>query len=223
MSLSLYQAGNVIIITGFMGKGKSDFGLKIGEIGIYQDCNLFTNIYCEETDFIKVIRDDIELFQYLIENKDTLNIICMDEGAVFSSSKRSGAIQAVYLDNLVFLCRKFNSMIIFIVQRKESALKSIKDLAFAHIHKINKTTANVEIEGMNVRLENIDRTNIEYDTRSMASFKFKLDITAMLDEISGVSLDMAYEKLSKILDEKEKWFNKEHKEYLIKMEEWVKI
>lgn len=218
MGISFYNPGNVTVITGLMDDGKTDLGLKFAEIGLYQGTRLITNVLVSTNPNIKLIQNDVDLFTYLLDNREHITTIVLDEAGVFASSKRSGGLTAIYLDSFVYLIRKFNAVLFYIVQREMSALKSIREVTNHWVHKISKKEANVQWKGYNIRMHNVPRTVIPFETRAIASFRFKLDIERIWEELSGIPLDDMYEKLEYIISNEKKWYNKKYREYLIKTE-----
>lgn len=211
----MFVPGVGILITGNRRLGKTDFSLLLCEIGILNECNVITNIYCEDDDIIVCI-DDIQLLRALSKSRDRLSIVNFDELAVFASSKASGALFNRYLDSFNFLVRKFNALMISIVQREMSALATIRETIDYHIHKFTKQTAQISYKNLVKDIKYIPATRIKFDSESISSFDFKLDIDRVFKEMSGKPIKLAYDILDKILDNPEPYYNEIYLNYLSK-------
>lgn len=214
MSHSQFNAGSGILYTGYRGDGKTDMAFLHTYIGLMQSSNfrVLTNVVTKETKYIKVINNDIEMFNYLIKFKDNIIYIMLDEGAVIQSSKRSMSNIAIYLDSFFYLIRKFNASLQYIVQRDMSALASARELSNFHYHKISKTEAYLYYREYKFLIKNIPKSPIDFDTRAIASFDVMLDFQKIFKKMSGVPIEEAYKILKKILKNPEGYYNTDYLE-----------
>ena len=184
------------IISGYMGKGKTDFSLKIAEwfykagavdyiisnIGL-SGSSIYDNVYYE-------ISTLSELLVFLYEHKDNNKIFIFDEAGIHVSHRRAMKSNNILLMNLSKLIRKLKCHMFLITQDSKGVDKSLRELATLYIHKDTKTTAQIT-ECMGEReiynIAGITATNINYDTNDMADFVFDLTVDDMTEVMKLIS------------------------------------
>ena len=184
------------IISGYMGKGKTDFSLKIAEwfykagavdyiisnIGL-SGSSIYDNVYYE-------ISTLSELLIFMYENKDKNKIFIFDEAGIHVSHRRAMKSNNILLMNLSKLIRKLKCHMFLITQDSKGVDKALRELATLYIHKDTKTTAQIT-ECMGEReiynIAGITATNINYDTNDMADFVFDLTVDDMTEVMKLIS------------------------------------
>lgn len=200
-----YSEGQIGVIHGNLGSGKSDIALLIAQcdqIAFFQRYKkriiLLTNIEGPTTKFIKRFKTDLELLTLFTQHHGPKMVI-FDEGGVFASSKRIMANQAVFTEHLVVLIRKFRCSIIFIAQLDSLTLPTVRNLASWSIEKLNKKEALFEIDGNLGKPFDIPRTSIPFDSHAVAYFEFTLDIDSVFAEIANLPEKQMLARLKKII------------------------
>lgn len=210
-----YNEGNIILILGNLGHGKTAFGELLLENAILiGKKHIFSNVYAKKYKNYHIVNSDIDFLTNYLKYKDNLGL-CLDEASIFASSKRAMGINAVYTEKLLVLLRKFRCFGIYINQTINLTLPTIENLATIVIKKLGKKSAVMIIENKyQINLSNIINTNIKFDTHAPASFRFCLDWDILLEEISGISIDKSRLKIQEILDSPDKYYNEIYKKFI---------
>lgn len=204
---AFYNEGNISIILGKPGRGKTDFGLTLSEIAIkLGHKKLFTNIYVVENKNIVRVCTDLDLLKLFLKYlKDIL--LLLDEAGIFANSKEVMTETNRYLEKFIIMCRHFRMAVIFINQRNQLNLPTIRELSYMTVEKHNKTNATIFIDDYMINTNNIRKTNILYQTYSWASFRFILDWDLIYNKITTIDYNQALLELKKIIKNPEPYYN----------------
>ena len=162
----------VIVVSGFMGSGKTDFSLSIGEVAVNLGYKIVTNI---KTEYCSMVKNYEELIRFL-KDTDGSKLFIYDEAGVSMDSRRSGSSLNVALSHFVILARKFGAGLVVILQEESFVDIRIRKLCNVVVQRINKKRCVVfELFDKEVRydLVNIDETHVVYDTYDVASFSLE--------------------------------------------------
>ena len=164
----------IVLITGRMGSGKTDFALLVAEIllenGIVDEVG--TNIRVEDERFKRV--NSVETLRKWLVSSKKRKLFILDEAAVHIDARRPMSKMNRELRYMAFLLRKFRGKFILVSQRGEDVESTFRapDLWLATIKKLNKKTALVvsDIWDYPILLQGIPKTSIPYDTYDIAPF-----------------------------------------------------
>jgi len=219
----------LILITGALESGKTDFGLLLAEIlYLFEHREIATNIKTEEK-YITQIRDMITLKKWLgIEPEDPQRkarkkVFVLDEAGLHISSRRALSKLNLEIIKACQLARKARCKFIFITAIPEliDSLLLNKDILIAYIRKISKTKAELysQIYDEAILIENIPPTSILFDTYDVAPFYFKKaedvayqqELKKHLYILKAFAIDAkgSYSKLAKILSNENEQMHRE--------------
>lgn len=187
----------VVTIEGYMGRGKTDFSLKLSEAllraGAVQHIISNIEVYKDERDYllfaskyhkITKLSELIELL-YLLRKEG--KVLILDEGALHLLHRRSGSSKAVILIKLLVLFRKLKTHVIIAIQNRDILDKVFRDVVSregVHIEKISKEEAIIydAIQTKKYKLIDIKPTLIPFNSDYLAPFVVDID-ESVLDDI----------------------------------------
>ncbi len=165
----------IVVITGFMGGGKTDFALEVGRVASdVLGYSVVSNIRQETFDSVETYE---ELVSYL-QNTGGHKLFVYDEAGVSMDSRRSGSAVNVALSHFILLARKFGAGIVFLVQDEDIVDLRVRKFTNVYIKKLNKKRSRItELFDREVSYElvNIDKTSVIYDTYDVAAFSLSPD------------------------------------------------
>jgi len=167
----------IVLITGRMGSGKTDFALLIAEVllenGVVDEVG--TNIRVEDPRFRRI--NSVESLKKWLVSSRKRKLFILDEAAVHIDSRRPMARMNRELRHIAFLLRKYRGKLILVSQRGEDVESTFRapDLWLATIKKLNKKAALVvsDIWNYPILFQDVPRTSIRYDTYDIAPFELE--------------------------------------------------
>lgn len=193
---SLYDEGQVVIIYGDKGSGKTSLALVLGYIGQVQGQTILLNIENNIPGF-HLISTDVDLLEAFLKYKKSMTFI-MDESNIIQDAHRPSGDVALNLYAFVSVVRKFRMSFWMIIQREANILLTIRDLTDIEIHKTSPTEGEMTIGPLVIPFNNVPGTTdfkLEYDTYSFAGFRFLLEWPKILNALTGMSYDRAIKTL----------------------------
>lgn len=212
----------IITITGYMGKGKTDFAFKIAEkmyrMGEVDYIISNTRIFDDAKEFaifkkgyVKVNKVS-ELIMFLVKHRDKKKVLILDEAALHLMARRSSSNKNVLFIKLMVLFRKLGTHMIITIQDRELLDRVMRDFTGVLIEKTDKEEAIVydSFRRDFYVLTDIKRTYVPFDTNYLAPLvldveeKLLDEILLKLDELttSGAPDDIIIKEMSKILNGK---------------------
>ena len=191
------REGEVVIVTGKMGSGKTDFALFLVQ---FTKKTVITNIaITEEYENIITCNTMSGLIAALVRSERST--VVLDEASLFMNSKRIMSDDNMALVKLVVMIRKFRAAIVFITQRDMEIAKTIRELSTLQIAKTSKRVARFYYDGSSpITFYNIPGTRIKFDTYNMAGFIVDIDITKLFNHVSMLPFDKARKELLRIVE-----------------------
>lgn len=212
----------IITITGYMGKGKTDFAFKIAEkmyrmrevdyiisnTRIFDDAKEFVIF---KKGYVKINKVS-ELIMFLIKHKNKKKVLILDEAALHLMARRSSSNKNVLFIKLMVLFRKLGTHMIITIQDRELLDRVMRDFTGVLIEKTDKEEAIVydSFRRDFYVLTDIKRTYVPFDTNYLAPLvldveeKLLDEILLKLDELTnkGAPDDIIIKEMSKILNGK---------------------
>ena len=191
------REGEVVIVTGKMGSGKTDFSLFLVQ---FSKKTIITNIAMEE-EYDNIIQTNTMsgVLNALVHAEKS--IVVLDEASLFMNSKRIMSDENMALAKLVFMIRKFRSSMIFVAQRDMELAKTIRELSTLQIQKTSKKVARFYYpESAPLLFYNVPRTRIKFDTYNMAGFIVDIDIGKLFNHVSLLPFDKSRKELIRIAE-----------------------
>ena len=164
----------IVIITGGMGKGKTDLALNIGWFLLQEGlvAEVATNIKVDAPGFRR-ITSVMELKHWLRTMKGH-KLFILDEAAIHLDARNPLSRLNRELRHMAYLLRKFRAKLILVAQRAKDIEAAFRDtdLWLATIRKITKTMAEITTNpgAIHAIIEGIPRAPVEFDTYDVAPF-----------------------------------------------------
>ncbi len=200
------------IVSGYMGTGKTDFSLKIAEWlwkygGVkYVISNIGATIKDSKyAPFYFEVSRLSELILLMYRYKDSKKVFIFDEASIHISHRRAMSEGNISIINLAKLIRKLNTHFILITQRAEGVDKDLRELATLWLHKEKKDRVFVKelfgAEQNTYYIDNVEKTEIEFDTNDPADFIFDIGINDILKIMQLISKNVPYEEFEQYINE----------------------
>lgn len=198
--MSVFAPGHLTIIYGDRDSGKSNFEMiMLQHASKRLGKNVMANTPCDNPD-IRLISTDIEIFNFFLEYREKI-VLSLDEMGIVQSAKRSGSQEALNLEALGAIFRKFDMAEHMIIQRSKNLIPFLRELCYCEIYKPDKSTAIITIGNNVKKVVNITKCQdygIDYNTKDFAGLKFYLDIPALINDISSMKYEQSVKKLNDI-------------------------
>ena len=206
-----------IYIVGDRGSGKTDMALWLSQLCLdTTEWDVFTNIYLDKTNDIDYNNRFIDLShvntgtnllrKLALTNKKCVVII--DEAGIHASAKLSSSRENRNLGFMIDLIRKFHVLLMFITVHEDEAIKKIRDRYDLKITKLSLKKAMLYKGGRRRTrpslMENIPKTDILYDTLSIAGWNFDIDMLLLSRALADYHSNEYREKIIEFLDNPEK-------------------
>lgn len=204
--VAYFKPAKTILITGDRGSGKTDISILIAEYLVKSGgWNCYTNIYLEGSparfEHISTAR---EMFLNLAESQTNKNIVILDESSIFGSGKRAMSKGNQNLEIFIDLIRKFRACVVFITPEYKNVMPKIRNNYEIWIdkksHKIAYARLNSD-RASPLKINNIPKTSIEFDTYNLAGFEFDIDMSEFTKQLSEFHSSKYREKVIEILTE----------------------
>jgi predicted transcriptional regulator len=200
------------VVSGYMGKGKTDFSLKVaewlwldgnikhivGNIRVNLENSIFAPYYYEVSTLS-------ELILHIYKHRNETKAFIFDEASIHISHRKGMSSNNMTLIHLAKLIRKLKCHFIIISQRPEGIDKDLRELMTLHIHKESKNMAFVrELYGDSPEtyyIDDITQTKIPFDTLDPADFIFDIKDKDMPEIMRAISKNMTYDKFEKVIIE----------------------
>ena len=210
---SIFESGVITLITGNLGTGKTDFAMTLADVARRRGYYILTNVVLlRDVEHIKTVTKASELLSELAKEKRYVTIL--DEAALFANSKDIQGKENKRLVKLLMMIRKLGSSVIFINQRDMETIKTIRHLTVYEFKKVSKK--EVLVFGpwgpSELYIYNVPRTNIPFDTRSIAFFEMDVDVEALFSELANMNYKKAMERLREIAEKNFEGFNADERD-----------
>ena len=216
----------IMVITGYLGKGKTDFSLTISEWGVKNKfMYVFHNIDMDVsgTDYDGIYHEVSRLSELLIniyKYKDKRKLFIMDEAGIHISHRTSMSSSNIIFMHLSKLLRKLKTDWILISQR-EGIDKEIREFATIWTNKENKNKAKVielfDEEPHTYYITNIPKTSIKYDTNDVADFKIDIHVKDFDKIMEAIAKKVSFDEFRQVVEGCVKSENDDCNEYINKM------
>lgn len=192
-----FQEGKLYAVYGTMGTGKTNFALRVAEDlwHVNNQMMFLTNITVNHPRF-KYSNKASDLLLYLSTYKTPF--VVLDDSTTFYSSTEAVSQRKRNMDNLIVIIRKFRANILFVAHVRQYIPRFVKEYGEWIIKKRSKMVAEMDP----YIIEDIPPTGLEYNTYEIGSFTFDIDMSAVLEVISGISNEEEMrKKLVQFLDD----------------------
>jgi predicted transcriptional regulator/N-acetylglutamate synthase-like GNAT family acetyltransferase len=202
----------IMLMTGYLGTGKTDFALKISEwlwhhgyvkfiisnIAIKVENTRYDG-YCLELSKLS------ELMLFLYRYKDINKVFVLDEAAIHISHRSAMSSSNKIIMNLSKLLRKLKTHTIIITQRENAVDKEIREFATIVINKESKSKAYIReqfgAEPKSYYIVDVKKTDINFDTNDMADFEFDIEENNFSKIMSAIANKLSYEDFKKLIND----------------------
>jgi len=168
---------SIVLITGRMDSGKTDFALLLSEILLETRIirEVGTNIKVEDPRFTRIT--SVPALKSWLLHSPGPKLFILDEAGCHIDSRRPMAKINKELRNCAFLLRKYRSKMMLISQRGEDVESTFRapDIWLATFKKTSKKTAICvsDLWEEPVIIEDVPKTSIKYDTYDIAPFSLE--------------------------------------------------
>ncbi len=194
--------GKLLAITGLPGTGKTYAAMCLARYALSSGWVVFSNVLAREKPKRYVqIHSMRELLESTIQHWDRRKMILLDETGVFATTAigHGSSKNIFHLTSLIKLSRKFDMAFIWIDQQSKGSIPPFllkMALEGAGILEMERKGRGVYITPGGEERVYVLPDAIPYDTRSMASLRFNINVELLLSRLSG----LAYEEVPKALE-----------------------
>lgn len=181
--------GNLLLLTGEKGSGKSDLSCTMSEIGIAKGYSILGNIELERDVpgyiYCRLFSDMVSTICEL-KLKGVESITIIDEAGLDFPSYEAATREWKEFDKFAKLTRKFKNNQIFIIQYTTQIPWTLRRHYAGWIHKLDKTDMRFELKagpykGFDQTIGKIPRTKMPYKTEHIAGMTIDIEVRDMLN------------------------------------------
>ncbi len=202
-----HQEGKLYAVYGTMGTGKTNFALRLAE-DVWHENNhvmFISNVTVDHPRF-KYTNKASDLLLYLATYQSPF--VILDDSTTFYNSTESMSQRKRNMDTLIVIIRKFRANILFVAHVKQYIPRFVKEYGEWIIKKRSKTIAEMDP----YIIERIPPTTLAYQTYEIGSFTFDIDMSSVLEIISGITDERGMRK--KLIKYLEDWKKEKSEEEL---------
>ncbi len=202
---SVLRPGTLLAITGHPGRGKTYAAMVLGSYALKSGWVVLSNVPLkDETPGYKLITSTYELLKYTVTFWERKKMVILDEAGLFATtsighvSNRS----VFHTLNLAKISRKLRLALVWIDQQSEGSIPPyLRRLAVegAGILEMEKPGRGTWITTGGTKPIFVLPEGLEYDTYSISSMEFNVDIPRLLEGLTGLSYDEIRRYISKQL------------------------